>query len=302
VSTFRKKLIPDEAKLGVAFLLAVVIFVLGLFYLKDWRITSDTYLLEGEFQDVNGVNRGDPVMLGGVRIGKVESVRLENQIPIVLMRLEDPYPLPQDSRLETIDRSVMGEKALIVHKGSSPDIATTGERLFGKSSPGLSEIMLKADTLGLSVQTLLNNANTLLDPASGRSIRTSLNNVHEITETLLATLNQERQQIHRTVAGMEKLVGNMQELSVSEKTKIANTLTNLEKCSDELNTMIARLQRTTVSLETILSRIEQGEGTVGKLIKDDKLYNDMDRLMVNLDGLIMDIKNNPKRYLSIEIF
>lgn len=302
MSTVTKKRIPDEAKLGVAFLLAVVVFVLGLFYLKDWRITGGAYLIEASFVDVDGVSRSDPVLLGGVRIGKVESVRLENQLPVALLRIEDIYQLPKDSWLEVVDRTVMGSKGLVVHKGTSSESLLPGARITGRTAPGLFGMVSKADSISSSVQTLLNSANALLDPKADQSIRSSLNNVNELTRTLLNTMNKEQQRVHSIMANMEKLSTSMQELSVSEKSKISATLTNLEKASAELDPMIARLQSTTTSLETILGRIERGEGTIGKLVTDDKLYNDMDRLMLNLDGLILDLKTNPKRYLNISVF
>lgn len=302
MSTVTKKRIPDEAKLGVAFLLAVVVFVLGLFYLKEWRITGGSYIIEALFVDVDGVGRSDPVLLGGVKIGKVESVRLENQLPVTELRIEDIYKLPIDSWLEVVDRTVMGSKALVVHKGTSAEIIAPGARIGGKTAPGLFGMVSKADSLSSSVQILLNSANALLDPKADQSIRSSLNNVNELTRMLLNTMSQEQKRVHNTMANMEKLSSNIQELSASEKSKISATLSNLEKTSAELDPMIARLQRTTTSLETILSRIEKGEGTIGKLINDDKLYNDMNRLMVNLDGLVMDLKTNPKRYLNISVF
>ena len=301
MSTVTKKRIPDEAKLGAAFLLAVLVFVFGLFYLKDWRI-SGGYLIEASFVNVDGVGRSDPVMLGGVRIGKVESVRLENQIPITLLRIEDIYQLPKDSWVEVVDRTVMGSKAIVLHKGTSPEAILPGARLIGRTAAGLFGMVSKADSLGASVQILLNSANALMDPQADQSIRSSLNNVNELTRTLLATMNQEQQRIHNTMANMEKLSSNLQDLSMSEKSKISATLTNLEKTSAQLDPMITRLQSTTTSLEIILGRIERGEGTIGKLVNDDKLYNDMNRLMVNLDGLILDLKTNPKRYLNISVY
>ena len=74
----KKRFLPDEAKLGMAFLLAIIIFVWGLFYLKEWRITGDTYLVEVNFTSAVGVKSSDPILVGGVRIGKVESVTLDN--------------------------------------------------------------------------------------------------------------------------------------------------------------------------------------------------------------------------------
>lgn len=294
--------IPNEAKLGFAFLLAIFIFVYGMFYLKDYRITGGTYKLEAEFQNISGLKRSDPVLLGGVRIGKTESIGLDGQTPIAFLRIEDEYQIPRDSYVEIIDRSVMGEKGIEVHKGTSPQMAEPGDRLTGQVAAGLFSMVSMADSLSTDLQTLIGSMNAILSPETDSSIKNSLVNVEEITGTLKTTLNQERRQIHRVITNLDSLVNTIQGISTSERGKISATMSNLEKTSGQLSDMIAQLQGTTSSLETILQRMERGEGTLGMLLKDDKLYSNMDRLMVNLDGLVVDLKENPKRYLNISIF
>lgn len=298
----KKSIIPDEAKIGMAFLLAIIVFVFGLFYLKDWRIAGGTYLMTATFDNATGVKRSDPLLLGGIRIGKVEEVSLQNQIPSVLIRVDEPYYLPVDSRIEVISRSVMGEKALTVHKGVSDVLIKDGGSLEGFSSPDLSAMMTQVDSVSVSVKALLNNANTFLDPDLKGSIQGSLSNFQELTQQMKTTLTRESRQIHQVMANMDSVLNNIQDISGSEKEKISTMMTNLERMSGELNTLVDRLHRSTTSLDNILARIEKGEGTVGKLLQDDKLYEDMDRLFVNLDGLVTDLKENPKKYLSIEIF
>ena len=298
----KKGLIPDEAKIGIAFLLAIIIFVSGLFYLKEWRIAGDTYVITAEFDNATGIKRADPLLLGGIRIGKVEEVKLENQIPSVIVRIDEPYYFPIDTRLEVISRSFMGEKSLVVHKGTSSVLVKDGGKLKGFSSPDLSSMMTKVDSVSVDVTRLLRNANTFLDPEFKGSISGSLSNVQEITQLLKITLNRESRQLHQVMANMDSVLNNIQDISASEKEKISTTLSNLERMSVALNTMMDKLQTTTTSLDNILARIERGEGTVGKLLRDDKLYDDMDRLFVNLDGLVSDLKENPKKYLGISIF
>ncbi|MEE2993838.1 MAG: MlaD family protein [Gemmatimonadota bacterium] len=298
----KKGLIPDEAKIGIAFLLAIIIFVSGLFYLKDWRIAGDTYVITAEFDSATGIKRSDPLLLGGIRIGKVEEVKLENQIPSVIIRIDEPYYFPIDTRLEVISRSIMGEKSLVVHKGTSSVLVKDGGKFIGFSSPDLSTMMTEVNAVSVNVTRLLRNANTFLDPEFKGSISGSLSNVQEITQLLKTTLNRQSRQLHQVMANMDSVLNNIQDISASEKEKISTTMSNLERMSVALNTMMDKLQTTTTSLDNILARIERGEGTVGKLLRDDKLYDDMDRLFVNLDGLVADLKENPKKYLGISIF
>ena len=298
----KKGLIPDEAKIGLAFLLALITFVFGLFYLKEWRIAGGTYVITAEFDNATGIKRSDPLLLGGIRIGKVEEVLLENQIPSAVIRVDEPYYLPVDSRLEVISRSVMGEKSLSVHKGTSSVLVKDGGKLKGFSSTDLSTMITQVDSVSMNVTRLLRNANTFLGPEFKGSIKGSLSNVQEITQQLKTTLNRESRQLHQVMANMDSVLNNIQDISASEKEKISTTLLNLERMSVALNTMMDKLQTTTTSLDNILARIERGEGTVGKLLRDDKLYDDMDRLFVNLDGLVSDLKENPKKYLGISIF
>lgn len=298
----KKSLFPDEAKIGLAFLLAIITFVFGLFYLKEWRIMGGTYVIVAEFDNATGIKRADPLLLGGIRIGKVEEVKLENEIPSAVIRVDEPYYLPIDSRLEVISRSVMGEKSLSVHKGISAVLVADGGKLSGFSSPDLSVMMTQIDSISGTVTTFLQNANTFLDPDFKGSIKGSLSNVEEVTQQLKTTLNRESRQLHQVMANMDSVLNNVQDISSFDKDKIATTLSNLERMSVELNTMVDKLQTTTTSLDNILTRIERGEGTVGKLLKDDKLYEDMDRLFVNLDGLVTDLKENPEKYLSIKVF
>ena len=142
----KKRFLPDEAKLGMAFLLAIIIFVWGLFYLKEWRITGDTYLVEVNFTSAVGVKSSDPILVGGVRIGKVESVTLDNLAPVVTLRIDEPYRIPIDSEVEVIARSVMGEKLINIRKGISEKTIPPGGTIEGTVAPGLSEMITQVDS------------------------------------------------------------------------------------------------------------------------------------------------------------
>lgn len=114
----KNSLLPDEAKLGIVFLLAIITFVWGLFYLKEWRVTGDTYLVDVRLSSAVGVKSSDPILVGGVRIGKVEAVSLDDLTPIVTLRIDEPYEIPEDSQVEVISRSVMGEKSINIDRKS----------------------------------------------------------------------------------------------------------------------------------------------------------------------------------------
>ena len=308
--TFEKKnILPDEAKLGMVFLLAIIIFVWGLFYLKEWRVTGDTYLVEVRLSSAVGVKSSDPILVGGVRIGKVEAVSLDDLTPIVTLRIDEPFEIPEDSQVEVISRSVMGEKSINIRKGVSTKMIPPGGAIEGTAAPGISDMFTQVDSVTVNMRNLLKNANILLDPERDKSIKSSLAGVHDLTIELHKTLKRESVQINRVMANMDSLVSNVRDLSETERAKVSNTLDNLENTSGQLSAMMDELQTTTTALDNILTRIDRGEGTIGKLLQDDSLYEDvarvfvkMDRLVDNIDRLVVDVNENPGRYVKVEIF
>lgn len=305
----KNSLLPDEAKLGMVFLLAIIIFVWGLFYLKEWRVTGDTYLVDVRLSSAVGVKSTDPVLVGGVRIGKVEAVTLDNLTPIVTLRIDEPYEIPEDSQVEVISRSVMGERSINVRKGISAKMIPPGGMVEGTAAPGISDMFTQVDSVTVTFQDLLRNANILLDPEREKSIKSSLTGMHDLTVELRKTLQRESAQFNRVLANMDSLVVNAKNLGESEKAKVSSTLDNLASTSGRMSSMMDELQTTTTALDNIITRIDRGEGTLGKLVQDETLYEDvvgvaanMDRLVTSLNELVVDLKTNPRRYVTVEIF
>ena len=305
----KNSLLPDEAKLGMVFLLAIITFVWGLFYLKEWRVTGDTYLLEVRLSSAVGVKSSDPILVGGVRIGKVEAVTLDGLTPIVTLRIDEPFKIPEDSQVEVISRSVMGEKSINIRQGVSEQMIPPGGKIEGTSAPGISDMFTQVDSVTVNFRELLKNANILLDPDREKSIKSSLAGMHDLTVELQKTIRRESVQFNRVLANMDSLVINAKNLSETEKAKVSSTLDNLASTSGRLDTMMDELQTTTTALDNIITRIDRGEGTLGKLVQDETLYEDvvgvaanMDRLVTNLNELVVDLKTNPRRYVTVEIF
>ncbi len=184
-----------------------------------------------------------------------------------------------------------------------------GGTIEGTAAPGISDMFTQVDSVTVNMRNLLKNANILLDPDREKSIKSSLAGVHDLTIELRETLKRESGQINRVVANMDSLVSNVRDLSETERSKVSGTLDNLESTSGRLNAMMDELQSTSTALGNILMRIDRGEGTIGKLLQDERLYEDavrvagkMDRLVTSLDELVVDLKSNPGRYVTVEIF
>ncbi|MXX03653.1 MAG: MCE family protein [Gemmatimonadetes bacterium] len=305
----KNSLLPDEAKLGMVFLLAIIIFVWGLFYLKEWRVTGDTYLVDVRLSSAVGVKSSDPILVGGVRIGKVEAVTLDDMSPIVTLRVDEPFEIPEDSQVEVISRSVMGEKSINIRKGVSTVMVPPGGTIEGTAAPGISDMFTQVDSVTVNMRNLLKNANILLDPERDKSIKSSLTGMHDLIIEVRQALKRESAQFNRVVSNMDSLVVNAKNLSETEREKVSSMLDNLESTSGRLSTMVDDLQTTSTALGNILTRLDRGEGTMGKLLQDDRLYEDavrvagkMDQLVTSLDELVVDLKSNPGRYVTVEIF
>jgi len=211
--------------------------------------------------------------------------------------------------VEVISRSVMGEKSINIRKGVSTVMVPPGGTIEGTAAPGISDMFTQVDSVTLNMRDLLNNANILLDPDREKSIKSSLTGMHDLIVEVRQALKRESAQFNRVVSNMDSLVVNAKNLSETERSKVSGTLDNLESTSGRLNAMMDELQSTSTALGNILTRIDRGEGTIGKLLQDERLYEDavrvagkMDRLVTSLDELVVDLKSNPGRYVTVEIF
>jgi phospholipid/cholesterol/gamma-HCH transport system substrate-binding protein len=294
-----KKIFTKEIQVAFATIVGLVVLFFGLQFLKGLSVTSgDNYVVV--FDDVSGVSQGNPVYANGFRVGTVEVVNYNyadmTHIPVIF-GLDPKLSVPKGSFAE-VSTDMMGNVSINLRMGPNPvDLLHPGDTLTGHQAlglmdkaggmlPQLEQMLPKLDSILMAVNTLMN------DPA----LTNVLHNVDASTHHLTATTQQLSQlstQLNRQVPSI------MQHADA--------TLAHAEQLTQKLSGIdvdgtMASVRKTLDNVEQMTAAINSREGTVGLLLHDPTLYNNLSKTMFDADALMQDLKENPKRYVHFSVF
>mgnify|MGYP000844552888 CR=1 FL=1 len=277
-------------------------------YLKGENLLDNSRRVYAIYDNVEGLATSSPVTVNGHTIGKVMDIKFSEDGSgklKVLLLIEDEYEFSKNSIAELYETGLIGGKAIaIIPAFDNAENAESGDILRGSIKEGLSELVNrrltplqeKIETMMVSADSLLTNLNSVFDSKTKANLK---NAIAELNGTLTS--------FRSTSNSLNTLIVNNQE-------NLDSTLTNFNKLSSNLTTItdsvaksdlsgtIEELQSTLDGVNTLLASIESGEGSMGKLLKDDKLYDNLEGASKQLEQLLQDFKLNPKRYVHFSVF
>lgn len=296
-----------EFKTAIIVLGGILLFILGFSYLKSNSIFKSYRTFYVVYDHVGGLAVGTPVTINGFSVGNIQNIRFKDDSGklLVTFNVDNEFEFSKHSIAQLYDTGIIGGKSIQiipVFDGSAP--ARSQDTLTGNSKPGLTELVTQKLTplqeqLGstlYSADSLLLNINNVLDNDTRANLRKSVSDLSQIINSF-----------KKTSKDIEILVaGNRQRLD-STLGNVANITNNLSTLSDSLaeariGKTVKDLQSTITNLDKMLAGIEKGEGSVGKLLKDDSFYNNMAGASKQLELLLQDMKLNPKRYVHFSLF
>lgn len=302
----------NELKVGFLALIAFLILYFGFNFLKGNDVFSSSKIYYVTYDNVDGLTASNQVLLNGIEVGKVKKVELlpeeGNKIKVTL-RINKDLILPDKSIVVLSDGALLGGKVMrleLMGKGSLPSESI----LPGTTEKGLSAL-LKERAL-----PVLSNADSLL--VSFRTISRKFENTGTHLNELIKNSNSAVTNINGSVtdlvadnkANVKQITANMKSLtqSLTETEKqIRPLLTKFNTVADSLQAVrigqtLQEAGKAINSLQKIVSKLEQGQGTAGKLLANDSLYNGLNKSLVDLDKLLIDFRTQPKRYIHFSVF
>jgi len=310
-----------EFKIGIIFILATVVLVWGFSFLKGKQILYKERVFYAVYQHVNGLNPSNPVYINGVKVGQVGKVYFDPKMNgdiIITLVFTDKFPVPENSIARIFSEDLMGSKAVEILLGNAMEYAQNGDTLQTEIETSLKDavnqqilpLKLKAEDLISSLDTMVMAIKGVFNKearedliASISSIRQTLSNLESTTQNLDTLVITESNRLQSILYNIDMITRNLN----NNSQQINRIIDNLATVSDTLarsniSGVISNLDHTVSNLSVIMSRIEKGEGTLGQLINDDKLYQDLEKSAVNLNLLLEDIRLNPKRYVRVSVF
>lgn len=299
--------ISREIKTALIVLLGILTFVWGFDFLKGSTLFSKEKIVYTVYNDVEGLVNGAKVSINGLTIGKITQIDFLPYTTkiLVTMSIRDNLTFSKKSTALLYETGLIGGKAIsILPDFSEPKPIQTGDTLVAKTKPGLTELVnqqiaplqQKITSTLTSVDSLFSGVSNVLNKDSQTSLKETLDNLsataanaNKASLAISQLLQQNDQSLRKSFVNIEKTSANLSEITDSiRQVDLKKTIANYEAIAIQLNDLLTDLDR--------------GQGTAGRLLKNDSLYLNLNYAVDELGQLINDLKENPKRYVHFSLF
>lgn len=313
--------LKTETKVGIIAIVTIGILIWGLNFLKGKDLFGRQSTYYAVYKDIGGLLPTSYVFINGMKVGQVTKISYSDpQMKQFVVRFELPskLSLPINSVAEVFNSDILGSKAMRVIVGDATTYLNPGDTMLSKVEGSvLSEVGKFLEPYTDKLEKIINNADTVVnnlknitDNETQRNFHSALANINNISDHL-ATVSRDLDYIVGSEKGRIKdIINNIDSLSATlnnNSGKLENIISNISDISDEvtkakLGETLSNLNKTVDELSTTMSKISNGKGNVGKLVNDDNLYDNLQKTIEDLDKLIKDIKDNPKKYINVSVF
>ena len=283
----------NVAALGALTILAVVLFVFGLYYLLGSPLLKGGMNVVVMLESGGGLKRGDRVTLQGVNVGSVRSVELNGPQGVsATLRLNDDLPLPADTRASVVG-DVFGAHTVELLPGTAMVKIEPGDTLRGANAPALAQT---ATELSTTARNVLIRADSLLSPQAVADIHATTAILPSSAEQLRAAFTEFR----LAAAALKRTTESFDQASTGPA--LAAAIGRIDETARAMTAVASQMERSLAPLQSVFAKVDQGQGTLGRLVNDTSLYAELNGAARELRALTADIKANPKKYVTIEVF
>ncbi|HEX8575836.1 MAG TPA: MlaD family protein [Flavobacterium sp.] len=296
-----------EIKTAILVISSILLFIWGYSFLRGRDLFNDYKTLYVQYDNVEGLGVSSPVTLNGLVIGKIETITINTTTGklVVQIQIKTDFPISKTSIAQIYSPSPIGGKQIaLVPDMNNKVLVENGDFLRSTVKPSLLDsfsgqidpLKTKLERVLDNADGLLTNVNEVLDPKTKDNLKSSIENLNktlaefsEASQSVNRLLSDNKDKLNSSISNFEKVSGNFSKLSDTlAKANIGRAVKNLE--------------RTLANVNSIVNNLESGKGTMGKLLKDDKLYNNFTRSSKELELLLQDVRLNPTRYINISVF
>ncbi|MDE6452503.1 MAG: MlaD family protein, partial [Odoribacter sp.] len=314
-------IIKREVKLAMTAIVAVVILIWGINFLKARALFDRNNVVYGVYDQVDGLKVSSSVIYRGYGVGQVSAVSFAGDRfdkVLVQFTVGKKLEIPSNSIAVIQSADLMGSKAINLIPGDAVTYAQSGDTLRTQLELGIMEqlnehleplkkkaenIMVSLDTVLLALQEIFSENATGNIRGSLKSVSRTLNNVEEASGTLNRMLSEESGRVSAILENINSITGNLE----GSNAEIARSLSNISTISDSLrainlNNSIRYLNGVLMQVDSIVKKINHGKGSLGGMVNDAELYYNLAAVSENLDKLLVEFRQNPKRFVNLSVF
>ena len=306
-----------EIKAGLIAILAIVGFVFLFQFMKGKSFFTTDNIYYAKFDNVDGLEQSNPVSINGLKVGQVDKIIPKTSKDgklhfVVKLLIDKAYSFSKNSTAEIFEPGLMSGKEMRVNLiYDNAPLAKDGDTLKGafqislmsNLSSQVGPVKDQLQSVLAKVDSAVASTNKILDEQNRREIKALLASLNQTVASFKATSDNTNKLISSNQKGIENVVSNANETMKSAKIavdKYGNVAESID--TKQLNQTVAKLSEVSNKLNQVVSGIQNGEGSLGKLTKDEELYKNLNETSANLNSLVKDIKENPKRYINVSVF
>ncbi len=284
-----------ELFIGIFACIMLVVLYSGVNFLKGENIFSNKRFFYAIYDNVNGLTISRPVTVNGFRVGQVSGIDFHsaNQANLIVqVAIEEDIYFSTNAILEIYDSDILGAKSLELKMIEGQQTAMSGDTLFGSIATGLtSEVSEQFGSVKVGLDQLIISFDHVLKE------------IKELSNTANRLLSNNEDRLSQSIHSIEAIASTLE----NQTQNINNTITNISTFSNNLNSIDFVLLSTQMldisnQLESLLVELNSGNGSVSKFINEDSIYYDLSNTIQSMDNLLIDIKNNPKKYINLSLW
>ena len=292
--------ITKEIKIALVAIVSIVLLFFGMNFLKGMTLFSSGNSYYITFKDISGLSSSSPIFANGYRVGVVKDVSFDyenNGDVVVEFMVNDDLQIPRGSTAEIVSDLMGNVKMNLLLADNPRDFVAKGDTIMGVINSGMlgkaKDMIPVIEKMLPKLDSILANINMLLsDPNIGRT----LGNVQKTTENLTVTT----QQLNALMANVNKDVPGLMGKASGLLDNANNLTTNL--AAVDVASTVAKVDQTLANVQQLTSKLNNNKGTLGLLMNDETLYNNLTNTVLSADSLLNNLREHPKRYVHFSLF
>jgi phospholipid/cholesterol/gamma-HCH transport system substrate-binding protein len=295
-----------QIQVGLLFILSIALLVFGVLWFKEFTVGEAYYPLRVGFPNTSGLVKGDAVEVSGVPSGKVDDITFENQRALVTLKIVREVALYPGTRVAIRNVGIMGQKVVAIDPGPAEgDPLVPGTILRGTYESGLPQLMGDLSGTLDAVERLATRLDTVLaefGDTDFERVRRTLDHAERMTGELAGVLEENRDDLKEAVDNLSAGAREMRAALDGRGEQVGEILDAAGGTATRLDSTLVRLDDSMGRVDRILGELEAGEGTAGKLLSDEALYERLVTAVAEAESLMADLRANPRRYFKVSLF
>jgi phospholipid/cholesterol/gamma-HCH transport system substrate-binding protein len=290
----------NEMQVGIFTIVALIILIAGMMWFKNMSLTTGQVLYQADFPEVAGLREGDKVQVRGIRMGEVSELAMLPGAVRVSFLLKEGAPLKEDATITLGEKGIVGEVVIEIDPGVGAE-APEGHIFQGRTAGTIASMTDAAGDALVELRELTQKVTALVDEVQEQGkVTETLTQANETLDKVDTMVEENHQSIRVILENLRLTTDELRELAQSGR--IQQTLDDASSAAASADSMMITMEESGRRLNSILAKIDEGEGTAAMLLNDPSLYMTADSTMTSLKRLLDEMRRNPKKYFKVKVF